>query len=101
MYHLEFNKNEDSMKLLWNQISRLGEAIERGGGTTASAKHKEKGKMLARERIEYLKDDGAKFYEIGKFAGYGMYEEYGGMPRRGNSGWNNLCCRKTMRGGGK
>lgn len=86
MYDLEFNKNEDSMKLLWNQISRLGEDIERGGGTTASAKHKEKGKMLARERIEYLKDEGATFYEIGRFAGYGMYEEYGGCPAGGTVG---------------
>jgi 3-methylcrotonyl-CoA carboxylase beta subunit len=42
--------------------------------------------MLARERIEYLKDDGAKFYEIGRFAGYSMYEEYGGCPAGGTVG---------------
>lgn len=83
MYDLEFNKNEDSMKLFWNQIRRQGEEIERGGGTTAAAKHKERGKMLARERINYLKDTDAPFYEIGLFAAHGMYEEHGGCPAGG------------------
>ena len=83
MYNLEFNKNEESMKLIWNQIRRLGEEIEKGGGTTAAAKQREKGKLLARERIEYLKDKNAPFYEIGLFAGHGMYEEHGGCPAAG------------------
>jgi len=83
MYDLEFNKNEDSLKLLWAQIKKQGEIIEKGGGEKAAAKHKEKGKMLARERIDYLKDDKAPFYEIGLYAGTGMYEEYGGCPAGG------------------
>lgn len=83
MYDLEFNKNEDSMKLLWNQIRKKGEKIESGGGNVAAEKHKEKGKMLARERIEFLKDKDAPFYEIGLFVGDGMYEEYGGCPSGG------------------
>ncbi len=83
MYDLEFNKNEDNLKRNWNQIKLQGEAIEKGGGAAASAKQKNNGKMLARERIEYLKDKEAPFYEIGLFAGYGMYEEYGGCPSGG------------------
>jgi 3-methylcrotonyl-CoA carboxylase beta subunit len=83
MYNLEFNKNEDSLKLLWSEIKKAGEKIEKGGGENAIAKHKEKGKMLARERIDYLKDKDAKFYEIGLFAGEGMYQEYGGCPSGG------------------
>ena len=83
MYDIEFNRNEDSMKLFWNQIRKQGAQIEKGGGEKAAAKHKEKGKMLARERIEYLKDKDATFYEIGLFAGHGMYEEYGGCPAGG------------------
>ena len=83
MYNLEFNKNEDSLKLLWSEIKKAGDKIEKGGGEKAMAKHKEKGKMLARERIDYLKDKDAKFYEIGLFAGEGMYQEYGGCPSGG------------------
>ena len=83
MYDIEFNRNEDSMKLFWNQIRTLGEKIEKGGGDKAAAKHKENGKMLARERIEYLKDNDATFYEIGLFAGHGMYKEQGGCPAGG------------------
>jgi len=83
MYDLEFNKNDDSMKLLWGQIRKIAKKIESGGGSIAAAKHKEKGKMLARERIDYLKDNEAPFYEIGLFAGEGMYEEYGGCPSGG------------------
>lgn len=83
MYDIEFNRNEDSMKLFWNQIRKQGAEIEKGGGDKAAAKHKEKGKMLARERIEYLKDKDAPFYEIGLFAAHGMYEEYGGCPAGG------------------
>jgi 3-methylcrotonyl-CoA carboxylase beta subunit len=83
MYDLEFNKNDDSMKLSISDIQRKGEKILWGGGATAASKHKQKGKMLARERIEYLKDDDAPFYEIGLFAGYNMYEEYGGCPAGG------------------
>ena len=83
MYDIEFNRNEDSMKLFWNQIRKQGAEIEKGGGDKAAAKHKEKGKMLARERIEYLKDKDAPFYVIGLFAAHGMYEEYGGCPAGG------------------
>ena len=46
-------------------------------------KQKDKGKMLARERIEYLIDKDRPFLEIGAFAGDGMYEEEGGCPSAG------------------
>jgi acetyl-CoA carboxylase carboxyltransferase component len=39
--------------------------------------------MLARERVDYLIDKGTKFFEIGEFAGYEMYEEEGGCPAGG------------------
>jgi len=83
MYNLEFNKNEDSLKLQSAKIRKLGEKIEKGGGEKSVLKHKEKGKMLARERIDYLKDKDAAFYEIGLFAAQDMYEEYGGCPAAG------------------
>lgn len=83
MIDIEFNRNEDNYKLLLDQIRRIEEEIKKGGGATARAKHKEKGKMLARERIDYLKDKDAEFYEIGILAGYEKYEEHGGCPAGG------------------
>jgi 3-methylcrotonyl-CoA carboxylase beta subunit len=81
--NIEFNKNEDINKRL---VYDLGVKLKKkhlGGGEKAAAKQKEKGKMLARERIAYLIDDDKPWLEIGAFAGDGMYAEYGGCPSGG------------------
>ena len=57
--------------------------IEEGGGKKAIQKQKDRNKLTARERINYLLDKDKSFIEIGAFAGYGMYEEYGGCPAGG------------------
>jgi acetyl-CoA carboxylase carboxyltransferase component len=57
--------------------------IEKGGGEKSIAKQKEKGKMTARERIQYLIDKNSTFVEMMAFAGYEMYEEHGGCPAGG------------------
>ncbi len=80
---LDKNKNEDSMKLLMSKLNHRLVKIRLGGGTKKIEKHQAKGKMTARERINYLVDDGDEWLEIGEFAGYGMYEEYGGCPAGG------------------
>jgi len=54
-----------------------------GGGEKKIAKHKAKGKLTARERIDYLTDDDSEFIELGAFAGFEMYEEHGGCPGGG------------------
>src|SRR5215467_712613 len=80
---LEFNKNEDAMKLSLSQVRRRYEEIKLGGGKKAIEKQREKKKLTARERIEYLCDKGKSFIEIGAFAGWEMYEAYGGCPAGG------------------
>ncbi len=80
---IEFNKNEDAMKLLFSGIKRKLEKIYQGGGTKAIKKQKERNKLTARERLDYLIDKGKPFIEIGAFAGYEMYEEEGGCPAGG------------------
>ncbi|MDX5320077.1 MAG: acyl-CoA carboxylase subunit beta [Bacteroidota bacterium] len=80
---IEFNKNEDQMKLLVDQLNHRLAKIHLGGGEKAAAKQKEKGKLLARERVAYLLDKNSDFFEIGAFAADGMYEEYGGCPAAG------------------
>jgi 3-methylcrotonyl-CoA carboxylase beta subunit len=59
------------------------QAIYEGGGKKAIAKQKEKNKLTARERIDYLIDKDSVFAEIGAFAGFEMYEEQGGCPAGG------------------
>jgi 3-methylcrotonyl-CoA carboxylase beta subunit len=81
--NLEFNKNEDHHKLDWKELEKRMQKIFLGGGEKRLAKQRQKGKLTARERIEYLKDKNADFLEIGLFAGDGMYAEYGGCAAGG------------------
>jgi acetyl-CoA carboxylase carboxyltransferase component len=71
----------------WNselQKLQAEEAILRGGGgEKAREKQRAKGKMTARERITALCDEGDPFFELGLWAAYGFYEEYGGAPAAG------------------
>jgi acetyl-CoA carboxylase carboxyltransferase component len=83
MMNIEFNKNEDVNKQLVFEMKTKLKKIMEGGGAKSAAKQKEKGKMLARERIQYLIDEGSNFLEIGAFAADGMYEEHGGCPSAG------------------
>ncbi len=81
--NIEFNKNEDINRLAVSEIKQRLEKIYLGGGKKKIEKLHAKGKMTARERIDYLIDKGTKTVEIGAFAGEGMYEEYGGCPSGG------------------
>src|SRR6185436_6909779 len=83
MSDIEFNKNEDSMRQLVDQLKQKINKVSEGGGPKNAAKQKELGKMLARERVNYLIDKGSNFIEIGALAADGMYEEYGGCPSAG------------------
>ena len=95
--NIEFNKNEDAMRLLTSQVKQRKSKIEEGGGKKALEKAKLKGKMSPRERIEYLTDDGAEFIELGVFAGYEMYAEHGGCPAGGTvSGIGYVSGRQCM-----
>jgi acetyl-CoA carboxylase carboxyltransferase component len=81
--NIEMNKNEDANKTAWSRIKNLLEKIEEGGGKKAIQKQKERSKLTARERIQYLLDKEKSFIEIGAFAGYEMYEEFDGCPAGG------------------
>ncbi len=80
---IKFNKNEDHNKLLLSDLKRRLAKVKLGGGEKSIEKHRSKGKMTARDRVDYLLDAKAKSIEIGAFAGEGMYEEYGGCPSGG------------------
>ncbi|MEL6865316.1 MAG: acyl-CoA carboxylase subunit beta [Bacteroidota bacterium] len=80
---LEWNKNIDAMKLAISKMNHRLERIYKGGGPKKIEKQHARGKMTARERIDYLIDKDSYFFEIGAFAAYDMYEEYGGCPSAG------------------
>lgn len=80
---LEFNMNEDKMRLKISRLERELAKIYLGGGKKRIEKLHEKGKLTARERIELLLDKNTEQIEIGALAGYGMYEEEGGCPSGG------------------
>ena len=80
---LNFNKNEDHNKLLSAALRQKLVKVKLGGGKSRIEKHHAKGKMTARERIEYLLDPKTKNIEIAAFAGDKMYIEHGGCPSGG------------------
>ena len=80
---LNFNKNEDQNKLLLSDLRKRFVKVKLGGGTAKIKKQHAKGKMTARERIDYLLDSKSKALEIGAFAGDGMYDKHGGCPSAG------------------
>jgi acetyl-CoA carboxylase carboxyltransferase component len=80
---LEFNKNEDQLKQLCFQLKSKAQKTMLGGGEKKIEDQHQKGKLTARERIDYLIDKNSPFLEIGLFVGDGMYKEQGGCPSGG------------------
>ncbi len=80
---IEFNKNEDHNRLLVAELRKRAAKVKLGGGKKKIEAQHKKGKLTARERIDYLIDKGSEFLEVGLFAGEGMYAEQGGCPSGG------------------
>ncbi|WP_272022423.1 acyl-CoA carboxylase subunit beta [Olleya namhaensis] len=80
---INFNKNEDHNKLLLSDLKSKLVKVKLGGGEKRIEKLHAKGKMTARERVNYLLDSKKKSIEIGAFAGENMYKEHGGCPSGG------------------
>ena len=84
-------KVKEELNAIWAEqwLSMLEELEQRrkkvalGGGKKAIERQHKKGKMTARERVEYLLDKDKPFFEMGTFAGWEMYEEWGGCPSGG------------------
>lgn len=80
---LEFNFNEDQMRLKISALEQQLSKIYEGGGKKRIEKLHASGKLTARERIDLLLDPNTERVEIGALAGYGMYKEHGGCPSGG------------------
>ena len=75
--------NADTMHSLIAEMEQRLKKIQLGGGKSRIEKLHEQGKLTARERIDFLLDTDRPRFEMGAFAGEGMYEEHGGCPAGG------------------
>jgi 3-methylcrotonyl-CoA carboxylase beta subunit len=78
-----FEVNRDHWRTVLDRLRAEEGRISKGGGTKAAERQKSHGKMLVRERLATLLDRGTPFLELGQWAGWGMYEEWGGAPGAG------------------
>jgi 3-methylcrotonyl-CoA carboxylase beta subunit len=93
----EFEKNARRVVDLLTQVKNEEEQIRQGGGAKAIESQHKKGRLTARERIGKLVDPGSNFFELGIYAAYEMYEEWGGAPGAGVvTGLARVCGRTVM-----
>ncbi|HEU5403544.1 MAG TPA: acyl-CoA carboxylase subunit beta [Terriglobales bacterium] len=77
----EINMRELAHKMA--EIRNQEETIQEGGGQRAIESQHKKGRLTVRERLAKLLDPGVEFFELGLYAAYEMYEEWGGAPAAG------------------
>jgi len=93
----DFEKNTRRIIDLLTQIKNEEQKIREGGGAKAIESQHKKGRLTARERIETLIDPGSSFFELGLYAAFEMYEEWGGAPSAGTvTGLATVCGRTFM-----
>ena len=78
-----FQERAAHYESLVDTMEARAEEVKEGGGEKKIQKQHDRGKLTARERIDYLLDDPEQFRELGLFAGYEMYEDEGGCPAGG------------------
>ena len=72
-----------NLTALAGELRQQEHLIRQGGGTKAIDRQHEKGRLTARERIARLIDPGTSFFELGLWAAWGMYSDWGGAPSAG------------------
>jgi 3-methylcrotonyl-CoA carboxylase beta subunit len=69
----QFEANVSAMQTLVTQLRERTDAVSRGGNTASRERHRARGKLLVRDRIELLLDPGAPFLELSPLAAFDMY----------------------------
>lgn len=72
-----------SLHELTEQLLKEEETLREGGGPAGQERQQKLGRLTARERLSELLDADRSFYELGLWAAYGMYEEWGDVPAAG------------------
>jgi 3-methylcrotonyl-CoA carboxylase beta subunit len=76
-------ENREALTVLMAELRAEEDSIRLGGGAKAAEAQRAKGRLTVRERLSLLLDEGTELLELGLWAAYGMYEEYGGAPGAG------------------
>ncbi|MFZ3247191.1 MAG: acyl-CoA carboxylase subunit beta [Candidatus Acidiferrales bacterium] len=93
----EFQKNRRAIIDRLTEIKNQEEQIRQGGGAKAIESQHKKNRLTARERIAKLIDPGSHFFELGLYAAFEMYEEWGGAPAAGTiAGLGRVAGRQVM-----
>ena len=79
----KFGENRAAMVALLAALRGEEDGIRLGGGAKAADAQRAKGRLTVRERMALLLDPGTELLELGLWAAYGMYSEYGGAPGAG------------------
>ncbi|MGZ4390220.1 MAG: carboxyl transferase domain-containing protein, partial [Gaiellaceae bacterium] len=69
----EFSRRRERMAGLVAELRERTAGVARGGGETAVERHRSRGKLTARERIDRLVDPDSAFLELNALAAYGLY----------------------------
>ncbi len=77
----EFKKNQEDFIKVLNEFKERLAGVKKGGSPRAVAKHKERGKLLARERIDLLIDQNTPFLELSPMAANDQFD--GQFPSAG------------------
>jgi acetyl-CoA carboxylase carboxyltransferase component len=89
--------NRQALAALMAAMRAEEDTIRQGGGPKAAEAQRAKGRLTVRERLKLLLDEGTDFLELGLWAAYGMYSEYGGAPGAGVvTGLGRVCGRLCM-----
>ena len=80
---VRFGANRAALQVLMAALRVSEDEIRLGGGAKAAEAQRDKGRLTVRERLALLLDEGSEFLELGLWAAYGMYGEYGGAPAAG------------------
>src|SRR5271168_2367390 len=80
---VRFGANREALQVLMAALRAEEDEIRLGGGAKAAEAQRAKGRLTVRERLKLLLDEGTELLELGLWAAYGMYSEYGGAPGAG------------------
>ncbi len=70
----EYERRRERMEALVSELRERTAQVARGGGSSAVERHRERGKLTARERIDRLVDPGGAFLELNALAAWDLYE---------------------------
>ncbi|SCA63381.1 Probable methylcrotonoyl-CoA carboxylase beta chain, mitochondrial [Chlamydiales bacterium SCGC AG-110-M15] len=89
-------KEKKTLRSLTQEFAVLEDLIREGGGKRGQERQHKLGRLLARERIELLLDEGSKSFEMGLWAAYRMYKEWGDVPAAGTIAVLGKVCQREV-----